>query len=475
MRSLDQWVRALGGYDLPVLRRTVQAMAELRGREDSATARDVAELALHDPFMTVKVLRFSQSRLTIRQPTEVTTVEHAIMMHGVASFFAQFRELRCLEEVLAAHPIALDGALAVASRAHHAAVNARNFSALRHDVEIEEVLISALLHDLAEMLLWYAAPELAVQIQQMVLCNRGLRSASAQRAVLGFALGDLQLALAREWRLPKLLQDLMNDRRAGNPRVQAVQLSVSLARHAAHGWHDPALPDDYAGLRKLAGLAADQARRWVRQSALQAARNWRDFGIRPAAAWLPMLPGEWPVDDAAIQAVEPGANEAILARVLDQLGSARPGSADAGAVLALVFYGLQAGLGLRRLWYGAVDPAANAVEPRQSLSLDEGLAAEELAFELGSSHLFGRLMERAQGVWYGAHNRDRLAALLPGPVRDGVGERDFFAVSMFVKRMPHGLLYADAGNRGGALDEKRYNAFRRIGTAAARALERVAA
>ena len=182
MRRLDEWVRSLGGYNLPVLQRSVRALGELRLREDSVTARDIAELVLRDPFMTLKVLRFSQSRLTGRQPTEVTTVEHALMMHGVASFFRQFRDLVSLEETLAAHPGALQGALAVASRAHHAAVNARTFSALRHDVEVEEVLISALLHDLAEMLLWCAAPALAIQIQRMVRSTPGLRSASAQRA-----------------------------------------------------------------------------------------------------------------------------------------------------------------------------------------------------------------------------------------------------------------------------------------------------
>jgi hypothetical protein len=114
-----------------------------------------------------------------------------------------------------------------------------------------------------------------------------MRSASAQRAVLGFTLSELQLALAREWHLPALLLDLMDDRQAGKPRVQIVKLSVSVARHAANGWYDAALPDDYAGLRKLTSLPPDQVKRWVRQSALQAARHWRDFGVRPAGPWPP--------------------------------------------------------------------------------------------------------------------------------------------------------------------------------------------
>ena len=44
--------------------------------------------------------------------------------------------------------------------------------------------------------------------------------------------------------------------------MRTVHLSVGLARHAAHGWQDPALPDDYAGLQKLVSLPPDQVKRW---------------------------------------------------------------------------------------------------------------------------------------------------------------------------------------------------------------------
>ncbi len=473
MRRLNEWVRSLGGYNLPVLQRSVRALEELRLREDSVTARAIAELVLRDPFMTLKVLRFSQSRLTGRQPTEVTTVEHALMMHGVSSFFRQFRELISLEETLAGHPGALQGALAVASRAHHAAVNARTFSALRHDVEIEEVLIGALLHDLAEMLLWCAAPALAIQIERMLRSTPGLRSASAQKAVLGFALAELQVELAREWRLPTLLQDLMDDRQAGKARVRTVHLSVGLARHAAHGWQDPALPDDYAGLQKLVSLPPDQVSRWVRQSALHAARHWRDFGVQPAAAWLPMLPGSWPIDVDTPRELGAAEQVALRARCLEQLDAVTPGSAEPVAVVSIAFYALQAGTGLGRCWYGVANPGAGKVEARLALlSGDEGLS-RELGFVLASTHLFARLMERAQAVWYGPQNRDRLAPLLPESTRQHIGSREFFAMALHVKGSPSGLIYADSGEEAGALDESRYNGFKEICAAAGRALERL--
>src|SRR5262249_18859375 len=197
---------------------------------------------LRDPLVTLKVLRFSQSRLTRRQPTEVTTVEHALMMHGLTSFFRETSDLAPLQAQLTGHPEALDGALRVVSRAVHAASFARNLSALRHDMDVDEVVTSALLHDLAELLIWCSAPRTALQIEHMVNHSHGLRSAAAQHACLGFTLVDLQLALAREWNLPVLLQTLMDDAHAKHPRALTVRLSVALARHSATGWYDPALP-----------------------------------------------------------------------------------------------------------------------------------------------------------------------------------------------------------------------------------------
>jgi HD-like signal output (HDOD) protein len=178
----------------------------------------------------------------------------------------------------------------VMSRARHAGLYAREWSALRHDVESEEVYVAALLHDMAEMLIWCVAPELAMRMERMMQADRRLRSAVAQKAMLGLELVDLQQALAKEWRLPSLLQALMDDRHAEVPRVQTVHLAVALARHSAHGWFDAALPDDFAEMKKMLGLADQEARNHVYRIALAAAREWEWYGVPPAACWLPLLP-----------------------------------------------------------------------------------------------------------------------------------------------------------------------------------------
>ena len=49
---------------------------------------------------------------------------------------------------------------------------------------------------------------------------------------------------------------MLDHRQAENPRVRNVKLAVDLARHSADGWNDPALPDDFTGIRDL--LRVDQ-------------------------------------------------------------------------------------------------------------------------------------------------------------------------------------------------------------------------
>jgi HD-like signal output (HDOD) protein len=115
----------------------------------------------------------------------------------------------------------------------------------------EEVALAALLHDLAEILLWCFAPGLASEIRDKLQKDKTLRSHVAQEEVLGFPLVELQRALCSAWHLPELLNTLMDDSKAHLPRVQNVTLAVNLARHSTDDWTNAALPDDFAAIERL--------------------------------------------------------------------------------------------------------------------------------------------------------------------------------------------------------------------------------
>jgi len=295
--SVDHWVQLLGRNDMPVLGRTVAELAALAANEEQATPQRVAAVVLHDPLMTFKVLQYIQLNRHASQSTEITTIAHALMMLGLQPFFRHFRAQQTVESRLGAFPPALAGLRAVASRARHAALYARDWAVLRHDIEIDEVMTAALLHDVVEMMLWCAAPAQALRVEQALRADRRLRSEHAQRAVLGVSLLEVSGEACRRWRMPEVLQCLIDDHRINRPREANVLHAVAVARHSARGWSDPALPDDYEGAARLLGISSEAVRTRVIRVALSAAREWQWYGVCPAAAWLPLLPGSAAPDD----------------------------------------------------------------------------------------------------------------------------------------------------------------------------------
>ena len=252
-KSLEDWVAFLSQAEIPVLKQTARELTALHEDAENISARGVAKIIARDPMMTVKLLRYQQNNKHSRQEHEVVEVEQALLMMGVEGFFRKLPPEPLVDEVLRGHMAALVCLLRVVHRSHRASAYAFDWAVRLRDMHFEEVRIAALLHDLAEMLMWCFAPNEMLKIHAMQQQDKSLRSHDVQEQVLGFPLSDLQLALAREWALPKLLLTLMDDECAEQGRVRNVILAVNLARHSANGWDDAALPDDYKDIGELLG------------------------------------------------------------------------------------------------------------------------------------------------------------------------------------------------------------------------------
>jgi len=253
-RSLEDWVAFLSQAEIPVLKQTARDLTALHEDAENISARSVAKAIARDPMMTVKLLRHLQNNKHGKQEHEVVEVEQALLMMGVEAFFRKLPPEPQMDEMLRGHMAALVCLLRVVRRSQRASAYAFDWAVRLRDMHYEEVRIAALLHDLAEMLMWCFAPNEMLQIHAMQQQDKNLRSREVQEQVLGFPLADLQLALAREWALPRLLLTLMDDECAEQERVRSVILAVNLARHSANGWDDAALPDDYKDIGKLLGM-----------------------------------------------------------------------------------------------------------------------------------------------------------------------------------------------------------------------------
>ena len=256
--SLDAYVASFSAEPLPVLRRTVRELATLKENEERIGGKQITAVVLGDPLMTMRLLSHIAHNRGARQNHDITTIDRAIMMIGVTPFFRIFDNMPTLEDQLADSPQALVGVLRVIARARRAAHYARDWAIIRHDLDLEEITVAALLHDAADILCWAFAPTLTARVYAMQRADRSLRSAAAQREVFGFPANDIQLAIAEAWRLPPLLITLMNPAHDANPRVRTIALATALARHNARGWDNPAIPDDLDAIGRLLHINRDQ-------------------------------------------------------------------------------------------------------------------------------------------------------------------------------------------------------------------------
>lgn len=251
LENLEAWVSLFSNAEIPILRQTARRLDEARLNMDKIGGREIAAIVLQDPLMAIRVLAYIQAFHGKHLRSDITTIGSAVMMLGVEPFFEKFAAPLTIEATLKNQPLALLGVLQVIRRVQRASHYAHDWAFERHDMNIEEVTLAALLHDLAEILLWCFAPALAIEIRDRHQADLTQRSASLQQQILGFALADLQQALCVAWRLPELLNILMDDANAKLPRVQNVTLAVNLARHSTNDWNDAALPDDLRAIETL--------------------------------------------------------------------------------------------------------------------------------------------------------------------------------------------------------------------------------
>lgn len=483
-RTLLEWVAFLENQDVPVLRRTIRELDRLRPGAERVSASQLAVIILHDPLMTLKLLRLANTMRRGRLSNEITSIEHAIMMLGVAPLFQHFSSLVALEDMLAGHEQVLASVRQVYSRSQHAAYQARQWAIQHQDIRVEEVYISALLHDMTNMMLWIYAPERAQAIRDMVRHER-LFYSLAHEKVMGFSVADFRIALAAAWRFPDMLAELVDCRNAGQPRAQGVLLAVSITHLAERGWYGPQMDACLEAVADTLNLPLEEAVSRVHQTAVAAARHWEWYGVTPAAAWLPLLPGEWEEEQDARTSKDresrqspaapasPKPDYARLQQIEAEIGAHLDGSLNLHDMMTLVLRGMHEGIGLDRIVFTLLTRDRVHLKAKYVHGAPPASPLQQFEVNLSLPNLFSRLLEKMQGVWFRAANASTLSPLIPPDVRRIIGEGEFLAMSVFVHGKPVGLFYADRKS-GQDLDESSYSEFKKLCVLAAEGLGHLA-
>jgi len=259
-QDLKSWVAFLTDAEIPLLKYTARAIEHLKKDEENLSARAIAHVVNQDPMMIFRVLRYMQTHKRSNQLHDLVLVEQAILMMGMDAFFRNLPLIPLVEDTLQKNLPALTHFLRLVHRSHRAAHHAYEWALLLRDLRAEEVRVAAILHDLAEMLMWCFAPDKMSRIYNLQQANKALRSQAAQEEVFGFNFVELQIALAESCQLPPLLLALMKDQASKVQRIRNVSVAVNFARHSANGWDDAALPDDYKDIAELLRVNVDKAK-----------------------------------------------------------------------------------------------------------------------------------------------------------------------------------------------------------------------
>ncbi len=466
--AMQPWLERCAGTDLPVLGESARVFHELAANERLAMGT-LAQALMGDFGLALKVFRLANEHTGRRLKSEVVNLEQAAMRVGVRRIAELAASQSRIDE--ACSPLVQLQLKRLYGRCLHTALLAEDWAVRRKDIAPAEVAFAALVYNLGGIALWSQGAQAMTQLLRLRE-SPGVAPHEAEYVVLGFGIESFGHALAQHWGLPRLAVESMQSRYAQEMRTLGVMLSAQLAHAAAHAWGERALGEnarlaqDYLNLDEKAfivSLNAVTERYNARAAAL---------GTKPLPALKPEhlahSDGAAPTPANPVFCLAPRADS--LAETLQRLADGDVQWGDREGVIRLMLLGLRDGLGLNRavfLRLGAVDLAAEAL-----VGTDYEPLFNRLRIPLDTEHLFSVLMGRQGAVWLNADNRDTLWRQLPAALRETLGVRSFFAMSVFIKDEPYGMFYAD--RRGSELDAAGFEAFKRVIVRGLRILEKFA-
>lgn len=470
-RTLQQWVERFRHADYPVLENTHNALVAIEKGDSDIGGAAIAASVRTDPLMVLKVMRMANSGRNGRFAQPVSTMENALMLIGPAPGLWQMLDCNLVEQVVPPAPQA--GLMQVVARAYHAAFQAREWALFRLDLNSEEVYIAALLQEIAELILWTTCPE---TMQSLPSLRQQLGREEAERTLLGCTCDELTLTLSEVWNLPSLMTSAqISTERQAHPRARLVCLAKRLARHAECGWYHEDLQQDMDELAALLHLRNEDVAGRVHRISVAAARSRIFAGVTPAAAWLPMLPDD-ESNDCLLNAAELPLTEANATSLQSKENIALhlDDTSTLHDLMQKVMRSIKEEVGLERAAFALLSEDNTQLRARYVTGVPEGAALRQFRFGMNEDNLFTRMLSRQQAFWLNPETRARVRPLLTEEVLRVIGDGQFFIMSLAPRGKVIGLIFADRGTSGSALDADSYGKFKALCGSAVLGMERLA-
>ena len=445
------WSRIRQRGDLPGFSKVVGAIiGAMRGDDDREF--NMTKTVLQDPALTQKVLRLANSAMYSVFGQGINTVSKAVIVLGTEAIGHLALGLKLIDGLTPAS-LASAAARTEMEKAVLAGHIARQLASSASARDVEEVVVSSMLHTLGRMMTTFYLPD-RWELVQKHCKESGMSEEQAAYGVLGLKLDDIGRRAAQHWGLPAALIETLQDvapKPAGEPLshkdwVRAVSTLSSRCASALCGL-DVAYADTIESLAEsyasMLGIEAEQVVAAVDAAQHNAAQE-HSVSMRPlrrgldkagsAADGHGLHTGKGKPADAA---------QLLTHGVADIRGAAQTASAD--QVIAMALETVYQGLGFSRAVAFLRDQ-------------DEGQYAARMCFGNGLQELLGQLHfdgAYQPDVFHAALANDKMVFVenaldsgfvgkMPRWWRDTLkSARGFMVLPLTVNRQPTGFIYGD--------------------------------
>ena len=471
---LQDVLTKIGDKHFPVMERTIIALKKICAN-DNARTDEITHIVSRDPGLTIYLLRVCSSKSQSRLKTEITSISQALMMLGVEQVSLLPSKLPSLDKTL--KDPAKTRLLMTFNRAFHAAEQATEWGNIRRDMNTDEIFVATQVHFIGEMALAMFYPEKLAEIDE-IRRQQQIASEEAQYIVLGFAINQLSYELARQWSLPSLALEALKPENAKYPRAYSIMLAVQLARAAAVDWHGGKTQVIQQQVAEFLDIPIDKIATANHKLAVSVAHATDLYGVRPAAALLPMLDDK--LNEEIIQLKNPNEHADIclipqmplLIKLIENIKNA-DSDISLKELIHLVLAGMHDGIGLNRVVFATRNKDTQTIIPYAIKGADNDPVFNRFSIKLQEKNLFERLMQKSQAIVINNNTRNTFWELVPKDFKNFIVTNSFTAMSVYVKDVEIGVFYADRHTQDCQIDDISYRLFKSLCTTAVAAMEKM--
>jgi len=444
--DLASWTHSLHDREMPIFSSTTHKIQKLIS-EDKRNASDLANIIMHDPNLSARVLKISNSIYYNPSSRKMLTVTRAIIVLG----FVMIKELTII-------CVLFDAILSKKNKqkaneeianAIHAAVQAKSLAVLTDDIQPEEVFLATLLKNIGDVAFWCFSNQKGEAV--LGLLQQNIDKEKAEKQVLGFQLNQLSQSLCQSWQLTGLIEESINDIK--NDRSNLVEIGHEIPKAIEEGWDSEAMEESLDKLEELTGKTAQYLKESLRENTDSAIQIARQFGAH-AASKLIKIDHEKKAKEKseAASAVE---KQQIQFQILQDISQLLSGKINLDSLFELSVKGIHLGIGMDRSGFLLATPDKQSL--REKFILDwEKDESQKLSFMLSSkpTNLFKMACQSNQGIWA---NPQQHQAYFTSHVVNTIGHVECFLLPLFIGNNLIGLFYADRSTTHQALSQEDFN------------------